>query len=255
MSVIRSLTASRDVDERDREKANLERDFGESDGRLDQLIVTHHSDLTAVMNAFSKVSTELKSSKENCKNMKENLITCKDLLRCKKDELRKLWKESVENRHVLELLSQVENVTRVPEEVNDLVDKKKYLQATQLLVNSVSSLESNLQHVEALKEVKADLLCRKDQMYNMLLDEIHRHIYARSTAHLVKKFKRTASERRKDGPTGPSRKVSIADILSPTLYLSSLSVRRKLVVIISLSLLLFFFQSIISLLISSLFRS
>ncbi|XP_015791673.1 exocyst complex component 4 [Tetranychus urticae] len=226
MSVIRSLTASRDVDERDREKANLERDFGESDARLDQLIVNHHSDLTAVMNAFSKVSTQLKDAKERCKSMKENLITCKDLLRCKKDELRKLWRESLENRHVLELLNEVENVTRVPETVTDLVEKRKYLQASQLLVDSISSLESNLQHVEALKEVKSDLIARKDQIYNMLIDELHKHVYARSTAHLVKKFKRTASERRKDGNL-PSRKVSIADILSPALYQSNLSIRRR----------------------------
>jgi len=49
MSVIRSLTSSRDSTDRDREKANLEKEFRECDSKLSSLVVSHHTDLSQVL--------------------------------------------------------------------------------------------------------------------------------------------------------------------------------------------------------------
>lgn len=44
-------------------------------------------------------------SKVQC--IKEKLTTCKTLLHCKRDELKKLWLEAVEHKHVLQLLEEM----------------------------------------------------------------------------------------------------------------------------------------------------
>lgn len=49
MSVIRTLSASESNEQRDREKAKLEKEYKRSDQRLDELISHHHNDLTQVM--------------------------------------------------------------------------------------------------------------------------------------------------------------------------------------------------------------
>lgn len=49
MSVIRTLSASESNEQRDREKARLEREYRKSDQRLDQLITTHDQSLKDVM--------------------------------------------------------------------------------------------------------------------------------------------------------------------------------------------------------------
>lgn len=121
MSVIRSLTSSRDCEERDREKANLENDFKQSDGRLNKYVVSHHSDLTFVMQAYSKISSNLVLSKTKLKEIREKLITCQQLLHCKRDELKKLYLESMENKFILELLDQVENVCQANSKTEDAV--------------------------------------------------------------------------------------------------------------------------------------
>ena len=228
MSVIRSLTASRDTDERDREKAKLERQFEESDSKLDQLVISHRSDLTNVLHAFTTISTILTNSKKRLKSTKENLMNCKDMLKCKKDELKKLWLESVENRYILDLLDEIENVTKVPNEVENFIKSKHYLHATKLLIESINSLKSNLENVEALKEVKSTLIQKQDDLYDLIIDELHKHIYVRSTKNILKKFKRSASDRRKTNieSSTPTRRVSVADILSPAL-IQSTSISRS----------------------------
>ncbi|RWS04217.1 Exocyst complex component 4-like protein [Dinothrombium tinctorium] len=228
MSVIRSLTASKDVDERDREKANLEREFAESDSRLDKLVLNHHTDLTSVMQAFSKISARLIAAKDKLRNVSEKLTVCQKLLHCKRDELKKLWLESVENRHVLELLNRVESISKVPNEVCNFINKKHYLHATKLLVESVSILEKDLENVDALKEVKADLISKKERMYELLVEELHKHIYVKSTIEVLKRYRKQGLDKKQPNVEGtPSRKVSVVDILSPALMQSNPTLKKR----------------------------
>ena len=213
MSVIRSLTASRDTEERDREKANLQREYQESDRRLDKLVVQHHSDLIAVMQAFSKISLRLEAARSHLKDIREKLGTCQSLLHCKKDELKRLWQESTENRHVLQLLDMIEEQALVPERVCNLVASKRYLTATRLVLSSLATLESRLRSVDALAEVRATLLAKRDDLFHLLMDELHRHVYVRATSEVVRKLKRPDAERRTQADLGG---LSVADMLSST---------------------------------------
>jgi exocyst complex component 4 len=50
MSVIKTLDASENNDEREHEKAKIEREFKKSDKRLQELVNSHDSELTHVTN-------------------------------------------------------------------------------------------------------------------------------------------------------------------------------------------------------------
>lgn len=67
--------------------------------------------------------------------VKENLLSCKMLLHCKRDELRKLWIEGIEHKHVLELLDEIESIKQVPQELEAYMASKHYLHATNRLVS------------------------------------------------------------------------------------------------------------------------
>lgn len=66
--------------------------------------------------------------------VKENLLSCKMLLHCKRDELRKLWIEGIEHKHVLNLLDEIENIKQVPQKLEQCMASKHYLNATDMLV-------------------------------------------------------------------------------------------------------------------------
>ncbi|KAJ7402451.1 exocyst complex component 4 [Pitangus sulphuratus] len=55
------------------------------------------------------------------------------LLHCKRDELRKLWIEGIEHKHVLNLLDEIENIKQVPQKLEQCMASKRYLNATDML--------------------------------------------------------------------------------------------------------------------------
>lgn len=69
--------------------------------------------------------------------VKENLLSCKMLLHCKRDELRKLWIEGIEHKHVLQLLDEIESIKQVPQRLETYMTSKHYLHATDMLVSRV----------------------------------------------------------------------------------------------------------------------
>uniref|UniRef100_A0A131XK69 Exocyst complex component Sec8 n=1 Tax=Hyalomma excavatum TaxID=257692 RepID=A0A131XK69_9ACAR len=214
ISVIRSLSASQNSADRDREKAKLEKDFKRSDQKLDDLVAQNKEDLTRAMQDFSKISSRISASRSKVQCIKEKLTTCKTLLHCKRDELKKLWLEAVEHKHVLQLLEEIESLVEVPDKIDAFLSKKQYLHATQLLVSSVNLVEGSLEGVEALKDVKGKLISKKERMYEDLVDELHRHLYLRRTTEALQKFRRQSSDRKVQfGPVAQSRS-TLTDLTS-----------------------------------------
>lgn len=49
MSVIRTLSASESNEQRDRERAKLEKEYKKSDKQIEEYVSLHHEDLTQIM--------------------------------------------------------------------------------------------------------------------------------------------------------------------------------------------------------------
>ena len=90
MRVIQTLSEISDSGEqREEEKRLLEKQFRDSDQKLDSLVLKHQKDLTKTMQLYAKVNNRLTASRSRVKAMKERLVSCKELLHYKRDELKK----------------------------------------------------------------------------------------------------------------------------------------------------------------------
>uniref|UniRef100_A0A7N6B5C1 Exocyst complex component Sec8 n=1 Tax=Anabas testudineus TaxID=64144 RepID=A0A7N6B5C1_ANATE len=189
ISVIRTLSSSDDVQDRETEKGRLEEAFETCDRDLDELIVQHYAELTTAIRTYQSITERITSSRNKIKQVKENLLSCKMLLHCKRDELRKLWIEGIEHKHVLELLDEIESIKQVPQELEAYMASKHYLHATNRLVSAVESLEGPLLQVEGLGDLRLELHSKKLNIHLVLIDELHRHLYIKSTSRLGHKNK------------------------------------------------------------------
>jgi len=107
MNVIGTLSSLQSNEQRDREKAKLEREFKLSDQRLEKVVAANHHDLAQAMKIFSKVSLRINESRLKIAMVKGQLAACRGLLHCRRDELKKLWLEGVEHKQVLLMLNQM----------------------------------------------------------------------------------------------------------------------------------------------------
>lgn len=67
----------------------------------------HDGDLTQVMQLFGQVSNSISTSREKIHTVKENLLACKQLLRCRREEIQKLYKDAMQQKYSLEMLEQM----------------------------------------------------------------------------------------------------------------------------------------------------
>lgn len=93
------------------------------------------------------------ASQERIRAVRESLQSCKNLLHCKRDELRRLWIEGVEMKTIHSALDAVERVTGVTERLPFLIASRSYLTATESVVTSLAVLETELADVDALQQV------------------------------------------------------------------------------------------------------
>ncbi|XP_062956410.1 exocyst complex component 4 isoform X1 [Cynocephalus volans] len=185
ISVIRTLSTSDDVEDRENEKGRLEEAYEKCDRDLDELIVQHYTELTTAIRTYQSITERITNSRNKIKQVKENLLSCKMLLHCKRDELRKLWIEGIEHKHVLNLLDEIENIKQVPQKLEQCMASKHYLSATDMLVSAVESLEGPLLQVEGLSDLRLELHSKKMNLHLVLIDELHRHLYIKSTSRVV----------------------------------------------------------------------
>ena len=187
MSIIRTLAASEDDHQRELEKERLEEAFLENDEKLDALVSENYEELAVTIKQFGKIGDRISNSRHRIKKVRDNLQQCKLLLYCRQDELRKLWTEGVEHKKVLFLLDQIEKVKEAPQQIDYYLGKKFYLHATELAIQTLNSLQKELIQVEALGDIRNEIIGKKMALHDKFISELHHQIYVNSINVLHKK--------------------------------------------------------------------
>ena len=104
----------------------------------------------------------------------------------KRDELKKLWLDGVEQKHILELLERIDKLKDSPERVASLLAKNEYLEATQILTQSMEHLYGDLKNVDGLSEVKEILDAKKEKLYETLIEDLTKQLYVESTWEVLR---------------------------------------------------------------------
>jgi len=99
------------------------------------------------------------------------------------------------------MLDEVEKVKDVSDKLRGHLEKKQYLSCTELIVSSLAVLEGDLAEVAALKEVKDELILKREELYETLIEELNRQIYIKATSSVVKGFQRQGSLRQSQNQT------------------------------------------------------
>lgn len=199
MTVIKTLEFSETAEERQNEKLKIEKEFKKADNRLNELVSKHDKELTKVLPLFSHVSGQITSSREKIHTTKANLVACKQLLQCRRDELKKLWTDAMQQKYVLEYLDSINDLRKVPTKVAAFSSKRQYLHAAKVLTDAITTAEKPLLSVEGLSDLRSDMQVRKDQLYTKLHEELSRQLYKSSTKEIMNAFQRQNSNRANGG--------------------------------------------------------
>ncbi|KAH8099379.1 Sec8 exocyst complex component-specific domain-containing protein [Cristinia sonorae] len=131
----------------------------------------HHS---ALLNNLSATQAQISEARNALQEAKESLGS-------KRADLVQLWSRNQTVEEMLRILDQIEHLRTVPDVLESLISEKRLLQASVLLVRSLKVInKQDMLDIGALADLRGYLNSQESALREILIDELHSHLYLRS---------------------------------------------------------------------------
>ncbi|XP_053602815.1 exocyst complex component 4 [Plodia interpunctella] len=188
MSVIRTLSASETNEQREKERAKLEKEYKKSDARLDELVAIHAQEIMEVMQKFSSVGAALTVWGQHCDAAVARLAACRGLLRLRRDDLRRLWADARTHHYALQMLTDIEHVVVSERETRELISSGRVLAAAHTLREALDTADTTLSHVDALNTTRQHLQGKKCELVEVIVRRLSEAVYRDDRAPLSRRL-------------------------------------------------------------------
>uniref|UniRef100_A0A2A4JLQ5 Exocyst complex component Sec8 n=1 Tax=Heliothis virescens TaxID=7102 RepID=A0A2A4JLQ5_HELVI len=187
MSVIRTLSASETNEQREKERAKLEKEYKKSDARLDELVEQHAQEIMDVMQKFGAVTSALSVWGQHCDAVVARLGACRGLLRLRRDDLRRLWADARTHHYALQMLTDIERVVVSERETRESLSAGRVLAAAHTLKAALDTADTTLSHVDALNTTRQHLQQKKRELVEVIVRRVSEAVYRDERAPLTRR--------------------------------------------------------------------
>lgn len=188
MRVIHTLSMSNSGQQREEEKQKLQASFRQTDINIDRMIMDHQRNITRVMQLHARVSSRLASSRAKVQAIRAGLHTCRELLHYKRDDLKRHWLDGIEQKHVVQTLHKIKDVKELPERVDSLMGRERWLSAAQALASHTKYLDQDLRQVDGLMEIKGAIDHKQELLFNRLMTDLDGILYGTANADILRHY-------------------------------------------------------------------
>ncbi|KAI6238411.1 Exocyst complex component Sec8 [Aphelenchoides fujianensis] len=172
INVVRTLAKSSSPDQCDKAKRDLENAHSDSGRRLDRLLNEHKKDVDRSVSAFRDVYIQVRACRERVNTVRNGLQTSRSLLQSRRDELKKLWMENLEQKKVVEILQQIQDVKNLDRLVESLVREQKFHAAVQELKKADILLNGPLNAIDGLKQLRSSVFDASQGVLQTIIERL-----------------------------------------------------------------------------------
>ena len=188
INIIKDLhynASSEHTDERDRIIKKVDKQFSDCDERIDKYIRYSSKDLTRLIKVFNEIAKKIEVSRAHVSNSRDQLKQCKVLLQSKRDDVRRLWLDSCEQKFYYENLTKLKQLYTAPENIRLLCNQKSYLEAAQLIADCTKLLDNEYAEIAGLHEVKRNIEDERFKLEAYLHQELTDQLYSTVTRSVL----------------------------------------------------------------------
>ncbi|CAO3657286.1 unnamed protein product [Mucor hiemalis] len=152
------------------------------DMALKTIVNDYYRGFNNSIGTFGGVLQYINDSSNRVVQMKSNLKKCKEELLQKRTDLLNLWYKSQQYKEMLSILETIEELRTTPEKIDAMMESKQVLGAAKLLVASLKQVKSDdMMQIGALNDIRRTLTTQKNTLYDMLIEELHNHLYSKNS--------------------------------------------------------------------------
>jgi exocyst complex component 4 len=148
---------------------------------LRQIVNEEHQGFNSSIGRFHNIQSALQSSQHRLRTLKDSLGNAKTSLSTSKPELVGLAKTSQNYDDMLLTLSEIEHLQGIPEQLEARISEKRFLTAVDLLQGALKTIRKpSMDEIGALNDLKVYLSNQEHSLTDILIEELHSHLYLKS---------------------------------------------------------------------------
>jgi exocyst complex component 4 len=148
---------------------------------LKNIVHEHHQGFNSSIGTFHKIQGSIQTSQKRVRTLKDSLAIARTSLCSTDPELKKLSAASQAYDEVLQVLGEVEELRIVPDQLEARISEKRFLTAVELLQGALRRMRRpEMDEIGALAELRNYLTNQETALQDILVEELHEHIYLKS---------------------------------------------------------------------------
>ncbi|KAJ5797061.1 uncharacterized protein N7518_005601 [Penicillium psychrosexuale] len=148
---------------------------------LKAIVNEHHQGFNSSIGTYHKIQSNIASSQNRVRSLRNALDQAKSGLISTKPELKGLATSSQNYDDIVQLFTQIEEIQSLPEKLETQISDKRFLAAVDVLHTALRVLRrSELEEIGALSDIRAYFLNQETSLTDILIEELHDHLYLKS---------------------------------------------------------------------------
>ncbi|OAL02546.1 hypothetical protein IQ06DRAFT_291921 [Phaeosphaeriaceae sp. SRC1lsM3a] len=148
---------------------------------LKAIVNEHHQGFNSSIGTFHQIQSSLQSSQHRVRSLKTSLVSAKTQLSTAKPELKDFATASQNYDDMLQMLSAIEELQLVPEQLEARISEKRFLTAVDILQKALLMIrKSEMEKIGALNDLRTYLSNQEVSLTDILIEELHSHLYLKS---------------------------------------------------------------------------
>ncbi|KAI0995771.1 putative exocyst complex component [Podosphaera aphanis] len=148
---------------------------------LKAIVHEYHQGFNSSIGTFHKIQTSIQSSQKRVRNLKECMVQSKASITTTDPELRKLATASQNYNDLIHTLSEIEEIRQVPDQLEARISEKRFVTAVDIVQTALRRIRApGLEEIGALNDLKNYLLNQETALSDILIEELHDHLYLKS---------------------------------------------------------------------------
>ena len=169
---------------------------------LKVIVNEHHQGFNSSIGTFHKIQTAIKESQHRVRQLRQGLVAAQQNLSKPRPELKALNLSSQNYDGMLHTISTIETLQLVPDQLEAQIREKRYLGAVDNLQEALGMIRKpDLEDIGALSELRVHLSNQEQILTDMLVEELHNHLYLKSP-YCEERWKAKISRDRPSDDTG-----------------------------------------------------
>jgi exocyst complex component 4 len=148
---------------------------------LKDIVHQHHQGFNSSIGTFHKIQSSIQTSQKRVRTLKESLSQSKTNLATTDPEMKKLANASQNYDDLIHMISEIEDLRLVPDQLEARISEKRFLTAVDILQTALRRIRvPALDEIGALSDLRSYLANQETALTDILIEELHEHLYLKS---------------------------------------------------------------------------